>query len=154
MDLDFAMLGAMSGMLGFSGDLAGMPATVRKRIAEHVVFFKRWRRFLAKSVAHLLSPPELMTVRDGWVVFQFQDTASTDSIVFAYRLGLTGQADPAWCLRGLVPGARYRVKHGIDARGKGRIMKGRELMQDGIQAGLPANMGRKFLAAVCVVERM
>ncbi len=151
-DLDFALLAAMPGMLGFSGDLAGLPETARERMAEQVRFFKRHRRFLAGAVAHLLTPPESLAAREGWVGFQFQDAAGTDSMVFVYRLGVAGSGRP-WVLQGLDPRALYAVAAGLD--GPARQATGRELMEQGLTIAVPGGgFDRTHAAALVTVRRV
>lgn len=68
-DLNFALLTAMPGMLGFSGDLASLSAEDRGVMSAGIAFYKSWRRFITGSVAHLLTPPETMDRREGWASF-------------------------------------------------------------------------------------
>jgi alpha-galactosidase len=151
-DLDFALLVAMPGMLGFSGDLAGLPEEASGRIAQWVRLFKRHRRFLAGAVAHLLTPPESLAVREGWVGFQLRDAASTDSMVFVYRLGVAGVVRP-WVLRDLDPRAVYVVTAGPD--GPARRVTGRELMEQGVMISVPGGgFDRTNAAAVVTVWRV
>jgi len=152
-NLDFFLLTAMSGMLGFSGDMAGLPKPMLNDIALHVRFFKRWRRFLASSICHLLTPPEPMTEHNGWVVFQFQDPASTTSLVYVYRLGLAS-AVSAWPLRNLLPGKRYRITEGVRDRARSSAISGRELMDRGLPVKVAGSGGsRVCAAAIYRVER-
>ncbi|MEI6970585.1 MAG: alpha-galactosidase [bacterium] len=133
-DLDFALLAAMPGMLGFSGDLAGLPDAVRVRLAEHVRVFKRHRRFIVGAVAHLLTPPVSLAARDGWVGFQLQDVEGTDSLVFVYRIGVAGLTRP-WMLKDLDPNGVYSVTPGLG--GPARRIGGRELMEQGLTITVP-----------------
>jgi len=149
-DLDFAILSAMPGILGFSGDLAGMPDVVRERLAEFVRFYKRHRRFLAGAVAHLLSPPQSLGMREGWIGFQLQDSASTDSLIFVYRLGAAGSPLP-WKLRDLVSNGIYEVVVGLGGT-KHRIM-GRELMEQGLTVTVSGTSGDRTNAATVVTVR-
>ena len=151
-DLDFALLAAMPGMFGLTGDLAGLPPAVAARVREHVAFFKEWRRFIAGAAAHLLTTPELVSARSGWIAFQFQDPAGKAGLVFIYRLGVAAQA-PRWRLRGLKPEARYAVRRALTADHESAIMSGTELMTAGFAAD-PASAGgsRASAAAVYVVS--
>jgi hypothetical protein len=151
-EVDFAILAAMPGMLGFSGDLAGLPAEASGRIAQWVRFFKRHRRFLTRAVAHLLTPPESLAAREGWVGFQLQDTASTDSLVFVCRLGVAGAMRP-WVLRDLDPRPVYVVTAGPD--GPARRATGRELMEQGVTIPVPGGgFDRTNAAALVTVRRV
>lgn len=151
-DLSFALLAAMPGMLGVSGDLAGLPSAVAARIGEYVAFFKEWRRFIAGAVAHLLTPPERIADREGWVAFQFQNQADETSLLFVYRLGVASQA-PRWPLRGLKHKAHYSVQRALVADAPSTIMTGTALMTAGLEVVLPAVGGtRASAAAVYVVK--
>jgi len=149
-DLDFAILAALPGMLGFSGDLAGLPGEASGRIARWVRLFKRHRRFLAGAVAHLLTPPESLAAREGWVGFQLQDAAGTDSLVFIYRLGVAGATRP-WRLRNLDPHGDYAVTEGLD--GPARRIAGRELMEQGLTIPVPGGGFDRTNAAAAVTVR-
>lgn len=149
-EVDFAILAAMPGMLGFSGDLAGLPGEVRGRITRWVRFFKRHRRFLTGAVAHLLTPPESLAAREGWVGFQFQDAASTDSMVFVYRLGVAGVVRP-WVLKDLDLCGVYSVVAGPG--GPARRATGRELMEQGLTIAVPGGGFDRTNAAALVTAR-
>lgn len=151
-DLDFALLAAMPGMLGFSGDLAGLPEAVAARLREHVVFFKRWRRFIAGAVGHLLTPPEPLASREGWVAFQLQEPCTTTSLLFVYRLG-TAAPQTVVRLRGLLPGRRYGVRRALDAAARAVTLTGAELMRDGLPVSLPVCGGSRTQAAALFVIR-
>ncbi len=151
-ELDFAILAALPGMLGFSGDLAGLCEEASGRIARWVRFFKRHRRFLTGAVAHLLTPPESLAAREGWVGFQLQDAASTDSMFFVYRLGVAGAVSP-WVLKGLAPRGVYSVVAGLG--GPARRLSGRELMAQGLTIAVPGGgFDRTNAAALVTVRRV
>lgn len=153
-DLDFALLVAMPGIFGFTGDLAGLPAAVMARVQEHVAFFKEWRRFITGAVVHLLTPPELITKRSGWVAFQFQNPADSTSLLFTYRLG-TAVPARRWRLRGLNPKAQYVAQRALSADAKPEVLSGAEWMAAGLAVDLPAvGSSRTCAAAVYTVKPM
>ena len=134
--LDFALLAAMPGMLGFSGDFTRLNHGQRARIAEAIAFFKKWRRFITGSVGHLLTPPASMACREGWIAFQLQGLADDTSLVFVYGLHAPG-APPPLRLCGLRPEIRYDITPVFDANGKPVAeCDGARLMRD----GLPRNV--------------
>lgn len=151
-DLDFAVLAAMPGMLGFSGDPAGMPSAVVSRIGEHVAFYKQWRRLIVGAQAHLLTPPEPITSRSGWVATQFQNPEDATSLLFVYRLGVAPQA-PRLALRGLRTDARYAVHRALTDRAEPIVMSGAELMTTGITPDLPSVGGSRTNAAAVYIVR-
>jgi len=144
---DFAARVAMTGMLGLSGDLAGLPGPVRKRLYHHVAFFKRWREFIAGSVAHLLTPVAPRSDRQGWAAIQLQEPAGDRSLLFAYRLG-GSIGKQRFRLRGLQGAQLYQLIDDDQPDKSSRVMKGRELMADGIEVELD----QPFSAAVIAVE--
>jgi alpha-galactosidase len=109
-DAEFAILAAMPGMLGFSGDVSSLSPAVAATLRTWIGFYKEWREFIAASVAHLLTPPEPLEQRTGWVAFQLQrpDRDGT-SLLFLYRLGESG-AMPRLHLRDLDPQRTYTVR--------------------------------------------
>jgi alpha-galactosidase len=145
-DVDFILSSALPGVLGLSGDLAGLPEEVRVRLREHVEFFKRWRRLIRRSVAHLLTGPALKTDRKGWVGVQLSDSES--AILFAYRLD-DGSASRRFVLRQLDPGATYSLHWHTPAGREPGSAPGSELMSEGMEIELPG----RFQAAVIVVTR-
>ena len=130
-DLDFALLAALPGMFGLSGDLAGLSPEHRERIAEAVTFYKKWRRFITGSTAHLLTPPRPISDREGWIAFQFQPPGDDASLVFVYRLGWAG-APPPLRLRGLDPARRYGIACGFAETETDIHLTGKTLMHDGL----------------------
>jgi alpha-galactosidase len=130
-DLDFALLAAMPGMLGFSGDLASLAPEDRARTAQAISFYKKWRRHITGAVAHLLTPPEPMGQREGWVAVQLQTPDADTGLVFVYRLGSAG-APPSVRPRGLVAAAHYTVARGFGAMASSTESTGAELMRDGL----------------------
>jgi alpha-galactosidase len=135
-DLDFALLAAMPGMLGFSGDLGGLSKEQGARIAEGVAFYKTWRRFITGSVAHLLTPPELLACREGWVGVQLQAPGGDTSLLFVYRLGPCG-APPPLRLYGLKTEVRYAITRGFDPSVAPASGIGADLMRDGLRVDGP-----------------
>lgn len=129
-DLDFALLAAMPGMFGLSGDLAGLTPGQRERVAAAVAFCKRWRRLIASAEGHLLTPPLPLECREGWIGLQLLSASADTSLVFLYRLGHAG-APPAFALRGLQPARTYRVECGL-AGGDAFPCAGETLMRDGL----------------------
>jgi hypothetical protein len=112
-----------------------------------IAFFKKWRAFIANSVAHLLTPVATKEDRRGWVAFQLQSPdGSGPSLVFAHRLSdvVSGRR---FRLCELKREGRYRIV-GDDGAAPGEPMGGEDLMTRGLAVDLPqANR-----AAVWVVD--
>ena len=142
MGLSFALLVAMPGMLGFSGDLASLSPEHRDLVRQAAAFYKTWRRFITGAVAHLLTPPEPIERREGWVGVQLRPPGDDTSLVFVYRLGNPG-APPRMRLHELDPQARYTIQHGFGGAAECESCNGADLLRDGLplQRYGPANAG-------------
>jgi alpha-galactosidase len=147
-DLDFAAAVALPGMFGLSGDLAGLPDEAAARLAEHVVFYQRWRNMIRTSVAHLLTPPADKTDRHGWAGVQLEHCQTGNHLVFFYRLD-DGRTVHDFRLCNVNPNARYRVTPHIPAGGPVRNCTGIQLLEDGLRVELP----QRYRAAVYTVTR-
>jgi alpha-galactosidase len=148
--LDVALVTAMPGMLGISGDIAGLTVAQRARVAEAIAFFKTWRRFITGAVGHLLTPPEPIECREGWIAFQLQKPDADESLIFVYRLGNAGGA-PLLRPMGLKPARRYQLRWGFGATAKdGGVVDGATLARDGLR--LQESGVWQEQAAVCVIR--
>jgi len=142
-DVDFAMRAVLPGMPGISGDLAGLPEPVLQRLAHHVDFFKKWRRFIAGSIAHMLTPPGLKNDRAGWAGIQLQSPDDAMSLVFVYRLDDDSNSKRLR-LRGLEEACTYAVKNDDEPEQTPKTFSGGELMS----IGLPIELATRSSAAV------
>jgi len=144
-DADFAMLCALPGMPGFSGDIAGLTLETRRRAALFVSFVKKWRRQSATAPVSLLTPWAPLTDRSGWVAMQTHMSGGAEMLL-AYRLN-----DPRGSMAvkpvGLDPNAAYSVSAWDGSVLSGRKI-GRQLMEEGVWIEL-----RAFGAAAVVMER-
>jgi alpha-galactosidase len=147
-DLDFICRVALPGMLGFSGDLAGLSVKIRARLRHHVEFYRHWRGFLAGSICHLLTPIQGLNDRSGWVAFQMQQPQEKGaSLVFVYRLE-DGAACKRISLQGLDPERAYQVTTDDKPAGEPYgFFSGRELSSAGLLVELPS----KFSAGVYII---
>lgn len=142
-DLDFVARVCLSGMVGFTGDLAGLTETHRKRLAHHVAIFKRWRRFIAGSVAHLLTPPELKENRSGWSALRLAHPDNPASLLFVYRLHDLSESR-TFRLEGLDESINYRV---VDDEGALVAQRtGGQLAREGLEVTLPRTYTAGFFA--------
>ncbi len=151
--LDFVLLAAMPGMFGISGDLNSLEFEHRVRIAEAVAFYKKWRCFLIAACAHLLTPPESLSCRVGWVGVQMQVPASDTCLVFIYRLGDAG-APPPFRLHALRPDVQYRIVQGFGSSTVGVAESdGTRLMRDGLAPFCPTGTDSRW-AGVFHIEAL
>jgi alpha-galactosidase len=133
-DLDFIVRAALTGMPGFSGDLAGLPNEGLDRLKEHVAWYKKWRELIVGSISHLLTPPGRKEDRTGWIGLQLQHPLKSTSLVFVYRLDdQTGSK--RFNLRDLEPNAKYAVRN-TDQKEINKLT-GAELMDKGLVVDLP-----------------
>ena len=146
-DLDFAARVGLPGIFGFSGDIAGLPVESQQRMRKHTDFFKKWRRFIAGSVAHLLNPPQLKGDRSGWLAVQLQNPRQHDTLVFVYRL-----EDPAdnkyFCLKDLNRKGQYQVENSDEPEKQPQVFSGEELMNGRLTVKLPG----KNTASIFVIS--
>jgi alpha-galactosidase len=136
-EMDFAAAAALPGIFGLSGDLAGLAAEARRRLQEHVAFWKRWRQAICRAEAHLLTPPALKTNREGWAAVQLSDRDSGTAFLFVYRFN-DGSAAKRFTLRELEPAATYEVTPHIPLGEKPRTVLGSDLMSQGMEVVLPS----------------
>ena len=146
--VDFAARVALPGILGLTGDLAGLPQEVRERLRHHVAFFKTWREFMSASIAHLLTPPRPKEDHAGWAAIQLQEPVrNARSLLFVYRLD--DAATEKWFrVQGLDSERTYTVEND-DAPGKQPVsLRGAELMG----AGIPVELSEQRSAAVLIIS--
>lgn len=146
-DVDFAAGVAMPGMLGLSGDLAGLPKDAQARLQRHVAFYKVWRHLIAGASAHLLTPVRPKEDRTGWAALQLQDPQTTTSLLFAYRLD-DGVHRRWFRLQGLHDSTRYRVNRHQPGGGETQTLTGHTLMS----GGLPVELDARYRAAIFAIE--
>lgn len=106
-DARSAALAALPGLLGVSGDLAGLRPEDRAALAEVVGLAKRNRVLLRRGCAMNLTPAQPMTVRHGLAATQVVDPAGGGVLVIAHWLGM-GALRTAIELC-LPPGRSYRA---------------------------------------------
>ncbi|MEN6451746.1 MAG: alpha-galactosidase [Thermoguttaceae bacterium] len=136
-EVDFVMAAAIPGVFGLGGDLAGLPAEARARIAQHVAFFRQWRKVIRRSIAHLLTPPMPKMDREGWAALQLADPQGGSALLFVYRLN-DGSSAKRFALRELDANARYVLTRHTPSGQEPQTVRGGDLMADGIEVQLPA----------------
>jgi len=146
--LDFAAAVALPGMLGLSGDLAGLPDEAFERLAGHVAFFKQWRTMIRATTAHLLTTPCAKEDRRGWAAVQLEHRETDRHLVFVYRLD-DGNSSKAFRLRNLDADAAYRAVPQTETGGQVQEHLGAKFLDEGLHIELP----QRYRAAVYVVTR-
>ncbi|NQU12102.1 alpha-galactosidase [bacterium] len=150
-DLDFAVLAAMPGILGLSGDLAGLPAAAQERLTWWVTFHKTWRGRIARAAAHLLTRPRSLGERTGWIALQLEDREEGASLLFVYNLGYAG-AGQCLPLQGLSPDTTYTVRRVSPDGSETSELTGAELGQPGLTVSLPVASAERPRACVYCLE--
>ena len=143
-DVDFYARVCLPGMLGLSGDLAGLPLATRARLAHYGAFYKQWRAFITNAVAHLLTPPTTRDDGNGWAGLQLQQPGADTSLLFAYRLD-DGRSEHYFRLRDLQPETVYHLR--TDDEEQLGSMPGAVLMRDGVRINLP----ERYRAALVII---
>ena len=123
-------------MFGLSGDIAGLSEEVKNRIGEHIRFFKKWRKFIAGSVCHLLTPPDLKGDRKSWCALQLQHPVEGAHLLFVYRLD-DALVQKRFYPRALEPNRRYEVRDLDYPKDKPLLRKGSQIMEEGLLIHLP-----------------
>jgi alpha-galactosidase len=142
-DVDYACRIALPGMLGFSGDPAGLNAKTLERLGFHVDFYKKWRSFLADCAAHPLAPIRPISDRTGWAAFECENPTSADKLLLVYRLDDQLNNKTFYPVN-LISDRIYRVVN-IDAPpDKVQQLRGEEIMRQGIEVSL----AKKYTAAI------
>ena len=134
--VDFSARICLPGMFGLSGDIAGLSEEVKNRIGEHIRFFKKWRKFIAGSVCHLLTPPDLKGDRKSWCALQLQHPVEGAHLLFVYRLD-DALVQKRFYPRALEPNRRYEVRNLDYPKDKPLLRKGSQLMDEGLLIQLP-----------------
>ena len=142
-NLDFAVLSAMPGMFGLSGDIRSLPEYEMEKLKRHIAFYKKWRKLIVNSAAHLLSPPILQGNYGGWAAMQLQNPNNTESLLFVYRLE-NPREKRRFYLRNLEAGCMYAV---CDEEGEAvsETASGKLLMEEGISVIMPKRNDAKVL---------
>lgn len=84
--MDFALHAGMPGILGLSGNIAGLSDELLEKLAGYVEFYKKHREFIQSSIGIPLTPVESIDKRSGFVAIQLSDRAFDRSMVFVYNI--------------------------------------------------------------------
>lgn len=145
--VDFAVRVALCGMPGFSGDIASLPDDAKKRIAEHMIFYKKWREFITASIAHLLTPVKLKSDHLGWAAIQLQQPGRSENLLFVYRLD-DALNEKRFQLLGLDPEQTYSILNPDKDGEEAKKLTGLQLMNHGINV----TVDNRYDAAVFVIS--
>lgn len=146
--IDFCARAALPGMIGWSGDLAGLSAVQLGRIRELNDFYKHWREFLASSSCALLTPVRPQEDHSGWVAFQLASPVRPDThLLLVYRLN-EGTSHRSFVLQDMNLQADYRITD-VDDDQSQKSFSGVELSAN----GLPVELPEMNSAKIWVIEK-
>ena len=82
----FVMRAAMTGVMGISGNIAGLSSELKGKLAEHIEFYKKHRELIQSSVGIALTPVEPLEERGGVAAIQLSDAGFSRGMVFVYNI--------------------------------------------------------------------
>ncbi len=153
-DLDFLISSVLHGMFGISGDIAGLNEEEIERFKWYVDFYKEWRLFITRSVAHLLTGVRPLTDRQGWIAFQLQNSQGDKSLVFVYHLANDGQDKKIIRLCNLGKNASYIVKYISPEKSLKNKLTGSFLMDRGLEVIVPTDIHGIYKSAIYIIEKV
>jgi alpha-galactosidase len=149
--LDFAVQTVLPGVLGFSGDYIQFTPAELKRLRWYVDFYKQWRPMLAAATGFLLTPPEPIENRGGWLGFQMQAADESASLLFFYHLS-DGCQRKRFAAQNLKPDVKYLVRRENPDGCSEQVLLGRDLMTDGLEVELDCGFHAEPAACVYAVR--
>jgi len=151
-NMDFAARVALPGMFGLSGDISGLPDNDKERLRQHISFYKKWREFIVKSIAYLLTPPISKGDYSGWAAIQLQNPEDTGSLLFVYRLD-NACSEKWFCLQGLEAERMYSVTDEDTPDLTPLTYSGRQLIQEGIHISITNKNDAKIIVVTPVGDK-
>jgi hypothetical protein len=84
-ELHFGLLCTLTGIPGFSCDLASFSSENRAVIARYTHFYKVHREQLLRAELHLLTPPEHFETKRGYLALQLSDPVTDTHFLFVFH---------------------------------------------------------------------
>ena len=151
--VDYVMATAALGMLGLSGDLAGLSAEDQRRIAWHIDFYKQYREDILTASGHLLTPIRPITQRDGWIAFQLCARRRNLSLIYVFRLTNDGQSVTRLKLFEVERDAEYTISRINPDDVVSVVARGEELGGQGLEVSIPYAQHGDYAAAIYTVAK-
>ena len=154
-DLHFGLLTCITGMLGFSCDLASFSDENRRIIRRYSEFFKANREKILKGVLHCLTPHEDFEKKRGWLAFELSDPASDTHFLYVFHNTCDGDPKRVFHPQGLKEEQSYQFKEVFPEEGKkSSPLTGAELARRGIVTEftydqLEGFRGKLFIISKC-----
>ena len=135
-DLECGLLASMTGVLGFSGDLASFREETLQKIRCYTDYYTANRASFQRSVCTLLTSPQSIDHRHGVIGFQFTDPETDKHFIFTFYRSCDGSTGTVFPLKGLAEDKQYRAKRitfiQTDAVEETQEYTGAELRNDGL----------------------
>ena len=148
LDIEFVVMTAMTGVLGFSGDIASLTESNRQIILKLVNFYKQWREFIYSSRVTPLTAPKHITNKKGWTALLISPPEADKFLVFIFKLT---DANPAASFR--LPGLDRDGMYNVSQYGKEDYnISGAELTDHGLEVIM--GMGYQMKSALFVITKI
>ncbi len=151
--VDYIMTAAALGMLGLSGDIAGLSTEDKRRIAWHIDFYKKYREDIITASGHLLTPIRPITQRDGWIAFQLCSRRRNLSLIYVFHLTHDGRATTRLKLFEVGGNVEYQISRLNPDGVVSVLIRGEELDAQGLEVSIPYAQHGDYAAAIYTVER-
>ena len=146
--VNYVMLSGLLGVPGFSGDLAGLSAEIKAKMAEYIRFYKENREFFVNSHVYLLTPFIPLKEYENYCVFQMQGEGTDESLVFVFSNSMSRRALRQFKLCNLDAEKSYLVEQLFADKKESVTVSGETLMQYGMETVLPENQHVRHTAAL------
>lgn len=88
--LGFVLKASMTGVLGLSGNIAGLKSNHKQQLKDYISFYKKHREFIQNAVAIPLTPIKPITERSGVAMMQLTSAAEDEefkkNMIFVYNV--------------------------------------------------------------------
>ena len=145
--LDFILFSAMPGVMGISGDIAGLSDSAKVRIRELVDFYKKHRIQLYRSTAEILTQRQESDGNCCWQIVQMMPCEKDEAILFAYRLNDSREKYTINPLN-LEDSQLYRIEY-WDGKNIAEVIDGKALMDQGIMI----EISERYNATAVVIRK-
>lgn len=149
-DLNCGLLASMTGVMGFSGDLASFRDETLQKIKVYTDYYIANRDSFQRSTGTLLTPPHNIDHRHGIIGFQFTDPVLDKHFVFAFYRDCDGMAGTVFPLRELCLDKQYQAKQITFGAAEETCQQysGAELCKEGLEFTFEIEQHGDFKAAL------
>lgn len=151
--VDFVMAACSMGMLGLSGDIAGLSSADKRRIVWYTDFYKQYREDIVTSAGYILTPIKPMTQRDGWIAFQLCSRRRNLSLIYVYYLPNDGQSSTRLKLFEIDGNMEYKISLRSPDGVVSDLIRGKDIVGQGLEVSFSYAQHGHYSAAIYTVER-